>query len=81
VTECVADRRFQTAEAEVEPLAIRHQAATGVWSFALEDLYRLSFSGRVETLLFADLKDSTTIAEDQGPVVLARVNASVRAPA
>ena len=34
-------------------IAIRHQAATGVWSFALEDLYRLSFSGRVETLLFA----------------------------
>ena len=33
-------------------IAIRHQAATGAWSFALEDLYRLSFSGRVETLLF-----------------------------
>jgi NADH-quinone oxidoreductase subunit M len=33
-------------------LAIRHQAATGVWSFALEDLYRLTFTGRTETLLF-----------------------------
>jgi NADH-quinone oxidoreductase subunit M len=33
-------------------MAIRHQAATGVWSFALEDLYRLTFTGRVETLLF-----------------------------
>ncbi len=33
-------------------LAIRHQAATGLWSFALEDLYRLSFTGRTETLLF-----------------------------
>jgi NADH-quinone oxidoreductase subunit M len=33
-------------------LAIRHQAATGTWSFALEDLYRLTFSGRTETLLF-----------------------------
>jgi NADH-quinone oxidoreductase subunit M len=33
-------------------IAIRHHAVTGVWSFALEDLYRLSFTGRVETLLF-----------------------------
>ena len=34
-------------------LAIRYQAATGVWSFALEDLYRLApFTGHVETLLF-----------------------------
>ena len=33
-------------------MAIRHQAVTGVWSFALEDLYRLAFTGRVETLLF-----------------------------
>ncbi len=33
-------------------LAIRHQAATGVWSFAFEDLYRLAFTGRTETLLF-----------------------------
>ncbi len=33
-------------------LAIRHHVATGVWSFALEDLYRLTFSGRTETLLF-----------------------------
>jgi NADH-quinone oxidoreductase subunit M len=34
-------------------IAIRHHAATGVWSFALEDLYRLTFTGRTETLLFA----------------------------
>jgi NADH-quinone oxidoreductase subunit M len=33
-------------------IAIRHHTATGVWSFALEDLYRLSFTGRIETLLF-----------------------------
>src|SRR5262245_17121402 len=33
-------------------IAIRHHALTGVWSFALEDLYRLSFTGRVETMLF-----------------------------
>src|SRR5262245_1863411 len=34
-------------------IAIRHHAVTGEWSFALEDLYRLTFTGRVETLLFA----------------------------
>ena len=33
-------------------LAIRHAAATGTWSFALEDLGRLSFTGPVQTLLF-----------------------------
>ena len=33
-------------------LAIRHHAMTGFWSFALEDLYRLGFTGRTETLLF-----------------------------
>jgi len=33
-------------------LAIRHAAATGSWSFALEDLTRLSFTGNVQTLLF-----------------------------
>ena len=33
-------------------IAIRHQTATGRWSFALEDLYRLSFTGGTETLLF-----------------------------
>jgi NADH-quinone oxidoreductase subunit M len=33
-------------------IAIRHHSATGAWSFAFEDLYRLSFSGRIETLLF-----------------------------
>jgi len=33
-------------------LAIRHHTTTGAWSFALEDLYRLTFGGRVETLLF-----------------------------
>ncbi len=34
-------------------IAIRHHAVTGVWSFALEDLYRLTFTGTTETLLFA----------------------------
>jgi NADH-quinone oxidoreductase subunit M len=34
-------------------IAIRHHSATGVWSFALEDLYRLTFTGRTEALLFA----------------------------
>ena len=34
-------------------LAIRHHAATGVWSFALEDLYRLTLHrAAIETLLF-----------------------------
>jgi NADH-quinone oxidoreductase subunit M len=34
-------------------LAIGYQSATGVWSFALEDLYRLApFTGHVETYLF-----------------------------
>jgi NADH-quinone oxidoreductase subunit M len=33
-------------------IAIRHHGATGAWSFALEDLYRLTFTGRTETLLF-----------------------------
>jgi NADH-quinone oxidoreductase subunit M len=33
-------------------IAIRHQTATGYWSFALEDLYRMSFTGSTETLLF-----------------------------
>ena len=33
-------------------IAIRYQAATHVWSFALEDVYRLTFTGRTETLLF-----------------------------
>jgi NADH-quinone oxidoreductase subunit M len=33
-------------------MAIRHHDATGTWSFALVDLYRLTFTGRVETLLF-----------------------------
>jgi NADH-quinone oxidoreductase subunit M len=33
-------------------IAIRHHVATGVWSFALEDLYRLTFTGSTETLLF-----------------------------
>ena len=33
-------------------IAIQHQTATGRWSFALEDLYRLSFTGGTETLLF-----------------------------
>ncbi len=33
-------------------IAIRHHATTGVWSFALEDLYRLTFTGRIEALLF-----------------------------
>jgi NADH-quinone oxidoreductase subunit M len=34
-------------------IAIRHRAATGVWSFALEDLCRLTFTGTTATLLFA----------------------------
>ena len=33
-------------------LAIRHAAATGTWSFALEDLGRLSFTGPIQTALF-----------------------------
>jgi NADH-quinone oxidoreductase subunit M len=33
-------------------IAIRYQAATGLWSFALEDVSRLTFTGRTETLLF-----------------------------
>ena len=33
-------------------LAIRYQAITGTWSFALEDLTRLTFTGRTEALLF-----------------------------
>jgi NADH-quinone oxidoreductase subunit M len=33
-------------------LAIRNAAATGTWSFALEDLSRLSFTGPTQTLLF-----------------------------
>jgi len=33
-------------------LAIRYHAVTGVWSFALDDLYRMTFTGRTETLLF-----------------------------
>src|SRR5215467_4650684 len=33
-------------------IAIRHHTATGTWSFAFEDLYRLSFSGRLESILF-----------------------------
>ncbi len=34
-------------------IAIRYQAATGAWSFALEDVYRPAlFTGHVETLLF-----------------------------
>ena len=33
-------------------IAIRHHAATGIWSFALEDLYRLTFTGPTATLLF-----------------------------
>ena len=33
-------------------LAIRHAGATGTWSFALEDLTRLSFTGPVQTVLF-----------------------------
>src|SRR5438105_7943730 len=33
-------------------VAIRYHTATGDWSFALEDLYRLSFTGTTETLLF-----------------------------
>ncbi len=33
-------------------MAIRHHSATGAWSFALEDIYRLTFTGRTETLLF-----------------------------
>jgi len=33
-------------------LAIRHAGATGTWSFALEDLTRLSFTGPTQTLLF-----------------------------
>ena len=33
-------------------IAIRYQATTGAWSFALEDLYRIPFAGHVETLLF-----------------------------
>jgi NADH-quinone oxidoreductase subunit M len=34
-------------------LAIRHREAAGVWSFALEDLCRLTFTGTTATLLFA----------------------------
>jgi NADH-quinone oxidoreductase subunit M len=34
-------------------IAIRHHAATGVWSFALEDLYRLTFTGSTAVILFA----------------------------
>jgi NADH-quinone oxidoreductase subunit M len=34
-------------------VAIRHHAATGAWSFALEDLYRLTFTGPTGVLLFA----------------------------
>ena len=33
-------------------IAIRHRAAAGVWSFALEDLSRLTFTGTTATLLF-----------------------------
>ena len=33
-------------------IAIQHQTVTGRWSFALADLYRLSFSGSTETFLF-----------------------------
>lgn len=33
-------------------IAIRHHTATGQWSFALEDLYRMTFTGSTETLLF-----------------------------
>jgi len=33
-------------------VAIRYHVATGSWSFALEDLYRLSFTGTTETILF-----------------------------
>jgi len=33
-------------------VAIRHHAATGAWSFALEDLLGMTFTGRVETWLF-----------------------------
>ena len=34
-------------------IAIRHHAVTGVWSFALEDLYRLTFTGTTAVVLFA----------------------------
>ncbi|HEY1250027.1 MAG TPA: NADH-quinone oxidoreductase subunit M [Thermoanaerobaculia bacterium] len=34
-------------------VAIRHHAATGAWSFALEDLYRLTFTGSTAVILFA----------------------------
>ena len=34
-------------------VAIKHHAATGVWSFALEDLYRLTFTGTTAVVLFA----------------------------
>jgi NADH-quinone oxidoreductase subunit M len=34
-------------------VAIRHHGATGVWSFALEDLYRLTFTGTTAVVLFA----------------------------
>src|SRR5713226_9458830 len=33
-------------------IAIRHHAAAGVWSFALEDLYRRTFTGTAATVLF-----------------------------
>jgi NADH-quinone oxidoreductase subunit M len=33
-------------------VAIDHHNTTGQWSFALDDLYQASFSGRTETLLF-----------------------------
>jgi len=33
-------------------VAIRHHAASGVWSFALEDFYRTAFSAHAETWLF-----------------------------
>jgi NADH-quinone oxidoreductase subunit M len=33
-------------------VAITHHTTTGVWSFALEDLYQTSFSGHIQTLLF-----------------------------
>jgi NADH-quinone oxidoreductase subunit M len=34
-------------------VAIQHRALAGAWSFALEDLYRIHFTGTTETLLFA----------------------------
>ena len=45
-------------------IAIRHQAATGVWSFALEDLYRLRLHGPRRDAALPGLRPRV---RDQGP--------------